>query len=353
MAELEPDWLCLEKRSDCSFFLSWLWIKTWLTTFKEPFQVLRVHCRGQLVGLALVRTLGFRRWGWAPSDRMYLHQTGCRNRDQIWIEYNGFLCAEGYEKSVVSQVFSYLASDNSWDEFVVGGVTSQKAKLMEEESHLNRLDLWQAPTYGVELNDSVRSGNYLASLSKNTRYQINRSGKIYSELYGEVLLDVASNIEDALSFFRMAGPLHQARWGDKLGQSGYSNKYFVEFHCNLIEAAWPSRNLDLIRIQAGTHTLGYFYNFLYRGKVYFYLSGLTPEENPKLKPGLSAHALAIQYYADRGYDYYDFMGGDARYKASLGKKSLELCQVCFRRDRFKFKLEDGLRSMKRVLGAVF
>mgnify|MGYP000226269683 CR=1 FL=1 len=88
---------------------------------------------------------------------------------------------------------------------------------------------------------------------------------------------------------------------------------------------------------------------MYRGTVYFYLSGLCSEENPKLKPGLSGHSLCIQEYVDKGFKYYDFMGGDDRYKASLGKKQGELYQISLQQDRLKFKIENVLRKIKQSL----
>lgn len=348
---LEKDWRTLEKLSECSFFLSWVWIKSWLTVFNAPCQVVRVIYEGKTVGMALLVESEFNQWNRASSKRIYLHQTGCDMRDQIWIEYNGFLCQGLHKEGVVSAFLSHIATEPDWDELVIGGLTSSNSQLFDSLSDLNRRDLSEAPTFGVDLENLAHlSKPYLSQLSKNTRYQINRSFKLYCQLEGEVRLEFAEGLEQAIEFFNSAGTFHLARWGDRLGESGYANEYFVDFHHELIRQAWPLGLIDLIQVKAGDKILGYLYNFLYCGKVYFYLSGLVDENDSKLKPGLCGHSMAIQVYLEKGYGYYDFMAGEARYKASLGCRSEDMFQVSYRRSRLKFQIEDGIRRLKKSLG---
>jgi len=311
--------------------------------------VLKVCNRDSVVALALLTRSRFVKWNCLPSSRIHFHQKGSSLCDQIWTEYNGLLVGDEHRAGAISASMSYLQSSFSdWDELVIGAITKEEAALFESAQGLRRNNLWQSSIYGVNLQKIACSqSDYLATLSRNSRYQIRRSLKLYEAATGSIQLLPAQNLNDALAYLDEIAPFHLARWGENLGESGFANPGFVKFHQALIKIAWGKQQIDIIKVVSGAHVLGYFYNFLYRGTVYFYLSGLCSELDSKLKPGLSGHALCIQNYADNGFKYYDFMGGDDRYKASLGTLQGELFQISLQRNRLKFKIENGLRKIKK------
>ena len=344
---LEQEWLDLEARSNCSFFLSWPWISSWVETFDPECFVLRAEYDGRVVLLALLTKSHFSAPFRFPSTRLHIHQKGNAICDQIWTEYNGFLSEPDHQEAAILAAIDFLQENfSSWDELVVGAITKKSADLLENGLGLERHDLWKTPSYGVNLSAlRDKQQDYLSSLSSNTRYQIRRSLKLYQESGGLELCH-APDLDSALNYLRDVAPLHLHRWGDGVSQSGFANERFVAFHENLIKSAWANNQIDFIKILCGSQVVGYFYNFIYRDTVYFYLSGLVREENSKLKPGLCGHALSIQYYLDSGLRYYDFMGGNERYKANLGEQHDELFQVAFRKKRAKFKIESFLRRVK-------
>lgn len=63
-----------------------------------------------------------------------------------------------------------------------------------------------------------------------------------------------------------------------------------------------------------------------------------------MKPGLLAHALAIQYYAENGRAEYDFLAGDSQYKRSLTSQSRPLNWSVLYRDNRRVR---GLLVLKR------
>ena len=349
---LERDWRELETRSHRSFFLSWTWIGTWLHTFKPECHVLRVELGGVLIALGLIVRSEFHQRFRFASSRIHLHQKGNAICDQIWTEYNGLLCQREFQESAIASAMHYLIKElPGWDELVLGAVTRQTAEQLERASGLARLDLWHTRTYGVDLKSiAEQKADYIDTLSKNTRYQIRRSLRLYEETSGAVTLQFAHSLEDALQFFNDAAPLHLERWGAGLKQSGFANEKFVAFHRELIRRGWAEGQIDLIRVQSGTRVLGYFYNFCFQGIVYFYLSGLIGEVDGKFKPGLCGHALSINHYVRKGMVYYDFMGGEERYKSSLGQCKDELFQLSLQKDRAHFRVENFLRSVKHRLG---
>lgn len=344
---LGEEWRQLEHYSRASVFLSWQWIGVWYSVYQPEVKILRVTHRGGLVGLGLVTEAVERRHGLLVSRCLHLHQTGRPSEDQIWIEYNGFLAAEGYEADVAAACTEYLKeSCRQWDEFVIGAVEADYASALANSASLTPHIRWEAPCYGVDLAP-LRSGNqcYLDSLSGNTRHQIRRTLKLYEGL-GAVRLERPKTVEEAEFLWGSIAPYHLARWGSGDGQSGFANPDFVRFHQEYIRANWKQKGVDLIALKAGEETIAIFYNLLYRGRVYFYLAGIRSESDNRLKPGLLGHSLCVGDYLDRGFDYYDFMGGEERYKSQLGVRHQHLVQVGLQRDRWKLRAERAARSIK-------
>ncbi|MBV8573907.1 MAG: GNAT family N-acetyltransferase, partial [Acetobacteraceae bacterium] len=70
---------------------------------------------------------------------------------------------------------------------------------------------------------------------------------------------------------------------------------------------------------------------------------------PKLKPGLVSHYLCIEHHLQRGGHTYDFMAGDARYKASLGEPGPEMLHLIVQRPTITLRTELALRRTKHKL----
>lgn len=345
-AALRKEWEELQLRSDSSVFLSWLWIGCWLEVYRPRVDVIRVMSGSDLVGLALLVPVVERRHGVIRSRCLRLHQTGIPEQDQIWIEYNGFLACSGMEQQVGEAIFHYLGQQPNWDEFVAGGVSSAMARGFARISGLASHIRWQAPCYGVDLQLVRSSGkSYLDGLSANTRHQIRRSSRLYRE-QGELGLYRPGNPDEAVAMFDEMAPGHIARWGKGPYGSGFNNPWFVRFHRALIRQNWADGGVELMQLRAGERVLASFYNLCYRNTVYFYLGVTVAETDNRLKPGLLGHSLCIEDYLARGFSFYDFMGGQERYKESLGKQHSQLVQISLQRPRMNLALERALRALR-------
>lgn len=346
-ALLRDHWLELEHRAQPTVFLSWQWLGHWLSVYKPDALVLRVTEGERLVGLGLVVETDERRHGVLKSRCLRLHQTGHKLLDQIWIEYNGFLAERGKEEAVAKACLEHLCKVMpGWDEFILGAIDADEAKRYAGITGLYKHVRWEAPCFGVDLDGLRRSGDhYLNTLSRNTRYQINRAHRLYGER-GEVKLVRPDSTEEALAVFDRIGPKHLKRWGDGPDQSGFANPDFVRFHRELIRAQWSEGGVDLVSMMAGDEEIACFYNLLHNQVVYFYLGGMAVETDNRLKPGMLGHSLCIEDYRHHGFHYYDFMGGDERYKSNLGHFHRNLVQIALQRPRFKLKLEDVARRAK-------
>ncbi|WP_166268466.1 GNAT family N-acetyltransferase [Marinobacter caseinilyticus] len=345
---LRDEWEDLESRSSTSVFLSWQWLGQWLAVYKPEAHVIRVTEGHRLVGLGLVVATDECRHGVLRSRCLRLHQTGTKALDQIWIEYNGFLAEAGREQEVASVCLAYLGDERQdWDEFIVGAIDSKEGDFYARSMGLYKHIRWEAPCYGVDLEQLRRSGkHYLDTLSRNTRYQINRSHRMYAQR-NAVELYRPDTVEEALEMFESIGPRHLERWGGGTDQSGYANPEFVRFHRSLIRSEWVKGGIDLVSVKAGNETIACFYNLLHKQVVYFYLGGMLTESDNKLKPGLVGHSLCIEDYRHHGFKYYDFMGGEEQYKVSLGTFHRQLVQVSLQRPRLKLKLEQMIRETRQ------
>ena len=348
-AGLKADWQDLEHRAEPTVFLSWQWLGHWLATYKPAARVLKVTEGERIIGLGLLVETSERRHGVLKSQCLRLHQTGQRLQDQIWIEYNGFLSEKGEEDLVAAASLKYICEElPEWDEFIVGAIDSADADRYAQLTGLHKHIRWEAPCFGVDLDALRRGGvHYLDTLSRNTRYQINRCERRYQKR-GQVQLQRPDSVQGALELFDRIGPRHLQRWGTGADQSGFANPEFVHFHRELIRTQWAEGGVDLVSLMAGNQEIASYYNLLHKGVVYFYLGGMETEADNRLKPGLLGHALCIEDYRHHGFHYYDFMGGDERYKANLGQLHRQLTQISLQRGRFKLKLEDAARRTKQL-----
>lgn len=355
LSELGESWLALERSSNASFFQSWYWIGTWLKTLPPKFKprVLRVTEGGRLVGLGILMFHGGSRHRIMPVGRLLLNETGDPYHDRLTLEYSGILCHPAARAAVTEAALRWLLThDKSWSEFCLSGLLPES--LAEVSAVATRLGLlsWTTdlkPCDYVDL-DAVRQkeGDYISQLSRNTRQQLRRALRLY-EAEGPLSLSAPGNLQEAHRFFDELAELHQIYWTAR-GESGsFSNAYFSQFHRALIDASFADGRIQLLRASAGDQPVGYLYNFLHNGYVYGYQSGFRYDEDPKRKPGLVTHYLAIEENLSHGAKVYDFMAGQGQHKRSLSNATQDMTWLVLQRDLLKNRLEQRLRRIKRQL----
>lgn len=347
--QLRAEWLELEVGSDASFFTSWAWMGTWLASLPDlkALRVLRVRRDGQLIGLGVLgRHIG-RHLGPISARGLFLNATGDEALDNLTIEYNDLLARRGDAELVRRSVIEQLPRvSHHWDELHLPGV--------EPAAHWSQYvgagytqHARRSATYQVDLDRvRARDGDYLGLLSANTRAQIRRSLKEYERL-GALVLEQPANVEEAFDYFQALIGLHQAAWTERGEPGTFADAYIRDFHAQLIRQQFACGSVQLLRVRAGEQSVGYLYNFVWRGRVYNYQSGLDYALGGKHgRPGLVCHALAIEMNARAGLQVYDMMAGEHRYKESLATDCASMEWRVIRRDRLKFRIEDSLRAWK-------
>jgi len=356
--EIESDWCELQERSDCSFFQSWSWIGTWVDQIAsdQKLLVVKVWSSDVLVGLGLFVEKNIRRRLFIHSNALFLNELPFDGKNMV-IEYNGLLADRKYKCAVFVETINHLVKTQpQCDEFYFGAIsdTSCLKELPEAISELVNTDIeLEAPTWIVDLR-SIEGGrdSYLASLSKNTRWQIKRSLRIYEEK-AQLKIVEASDLNDALQFFDGLKDLHTQRW-NAIGLPGsFANPDWEAFHRNLIRHSFSKGEIQLLKVSGADGALGYLYNFIWRKRVYMVQSGFVLPEDNRLMPGYMIHVLAVEFNKNKGMHEYDFMYGDSRYKTSLSDHQEKLTWLAFKRHRFKFTLENHFVRMGRAVKSAF
>lgn len=343
-------WMELTRVAPHSYFLSWAWMETWLGTLPDYCDVkLAVAvCDGKP---AIACFFGFRsvgRHGFVKSSACFLNETGFGDPDSLVIEFNGVLCRPN-TASTPSHLLS--AIEPGWDEIHVGRVEPSEWEHISV-SGARVVVTRKVPSPFVDLAGITSLPDYFGKLSPNARHQLRRAYRLYEEAYGPVCLEVASNRTQAMDIYKELVALHQARWSAVGKKGAFSSTYFDEFHKMLIEQRFKTGEIQLLRIKAGSETIGCLYNFCYKGKVYCYQSGIRHHIDNRLKTGMICHAEAIAFNARAANQEYDFLGGSGQYKRTLATHARELSDFVIQRDSAQFKVERVLKELKHRLQGI-
>jgi CelD/BcsL family acetyltransferase involved in cellulose biosynthesis len=336
---LAAAWMELESRADGGFFLSWQWIGTWLRVTGAKPVLVKASDAGTVMALGLLAPVQTRRHLLAISQ-LCLHETGSAACDAVMIEHNNFLMARSAPPDLATDIFKALqAADAGWQEIVLGGVPLSLVSAAEAAGlHIEADRI--SPQFGVDL--SAGPQDWEQTLSANQRAQL-RQSRAFAGKIGSLRLEAASDARQALDFFEKMVVLHTAYWQAQNRAGAFATEFSRDFHRELICAG--EGGTELLALSAGDQVLGYLYNFRHGGRIYNYQSGFSYSDDNRHRPGLIAHAMAIQQAKDRRFQVYDFLAGDAPYKARLGKPMGSLFWCRAQKSSSLLRLESAAREL--------
>jgi len=320
---LEVEWRALEAQSAGSVFLSWPWIGATAIIAAPNSLVVRIRRGDRIVGLGLIG-MRKRRFPWLRRPDLHLNETGEPAEDRIMTEYNGLLTWKGEEKEVAEAFLATIGGDKDLGshDLRLSGVSDLWGDLCLRRGLATRLSRPpQVAPYATL--DAQAANDPLATMTRNSRQQINRSLRYY-ERRGPLALERATDAEQALEWLDALEAPHTRSWRLRGKAGAFSTPAFKNFHRRLISTAFAEGVPDILRVRAGETILGYLYNLRWRGEAYSYQSGFHFEDDPQARPGLVAHVMAMRLYRAEGFSTYRFLAGDARYKTSLATDSDEL-----------------------------
>lgn len=336
---LASDWLLLESKSNCSFYLTWAWIGFWLEQVSLPFFVLKGTQGTNIVALSIIFKKTRKVLGFIPIEQWWINRTGQEAYDQCWIEENDFLIYSSQRLLIRNAIVEFLKKEPSWRELILGMSHSKTLDALSSISP-EKIIMLDDKGYGVKYSE-IDNTYEQDVLSRNTRQKIRQSEKLLL-VEGELSFHVYTSEAEKNLCFDDIVKLHVARWQNTATPSGFNNQYFKSMLFKLISQ--PS--VEISCVQLNKIAVAYLININYNNKIYFYLSALKPMTNPKIKLGMLIQQKAVEYYKKLGFEYYDFLAGEARYKSSLSNDSYTQQMRCFHRTSLLHKIEKSLKIIK-------
>jgi CelD/BcsL family acetyltransferase involved in cellulose biosynthesis len=307
-------WRDLEQRSECSFFQSWTWVGC-LAAERFPDAVLVEAIEaGRTVALGLFNRVRHR----VGPPTLFLGENGTAELDCPYVEQNGILTEAGCDADLTALCLRSLAAAH---DVVLSGVGAPVLAAAQHAACLVAAERGQESPF-IDLAAVRRAGgNYLAGRSANTRHQVRRSDRFYQR-GGPIRLERAGSVQLAHVMLDRMAELHQAVWEGRGKPGSFSAPFFRRFHYALIEVGLPRGEIALLKVLSGDTTIGFLYNFVWRGRMSAYQSGFAYRGGEgQAKPGVTCHHAGILAALDLGLDVYDFLAGNDRYKRSLANQS--------------------------------
>jgi hypothetical protein len=344
--------LLADQSSQTTYFLTPDWVDAWLEVYGG-------RLRPELVVFSAAETpvgacLLVRRTEWVagfPVRRIYLNTSGEGEDSSACIEFNLLLALDGWQRTVGAALAGYVSKER-WDEFCAPGVPEGSAQALLRETFAGmdeRTDCM--PARYVSLRD-VRDagGDYYSALAPKVRRQVASYVRRYETL-GTLVVESAKDLPEALAALDRLAVLHQQTWKGRGHPGSFSSPEFVAFHRALLRRAIPSGTAQLLVVRAGGEEVGLTYNFIHRGKVCAYSTGLSYREDNSFKPGFVTQIASVIHCLQLGLDEYDFMGGAQNYKREMGPRVRELAWMVFERRTMRMRAMRALRRLKAGLEA--
>jgi CelD/BcsL family acetyltransferase involved in cellulose biosynthesis len=308
-------WIDATAAGSTPFFLGWTWMSAWLAATGAAPLLLRGRRDDGAGGIGLLSPARGR-----DGARVFaLNEAGDPARDTPFIERNGLAGLDPSDLPAVAALARFFVGARrsgelaGWDEIRLSGVPRGWMDCFAAAGLHVELRA-ASTTQAVDLAALRGQGDPLAAMRPNTRQQIRRARRLYAAL-GDVVLervDGDAALDELVS-------LHQARWTAKGAAGAFASPVFAAFVRELLARGGPIGAVELLRARAGRHSFAMLLNLVAGGVVSNYVSGVAPVADNRFKPGLLAHALAIERALAAGHRSYDLLAGASRYKQSLAE----------------------------------
>lgn len=340
---VEAVWRQLEAVARPIYFLSWGWIENWLTCLPagEAPKLAVLVDRGTPIAACFLRRRRLRRHRVISSRALFMNAVGDWAYDELCVEHNALLAAGG---ASLAQLIGLLPGN--WDELFLPALDAPTfdalARAQLPASLRVRVDREVGDHY-IDLA-KVRASGYLPLLGSSTRAQLRKAQRQAPS----ATFQVARTLAEAHDIYEELVVLHQRAWQQKGERGAFADKWFDRFHRRLIARRFEHGEIQLVRLRTAEETIGCLYNFVLSGRVLVYQTGINPDADRTLKPGFFTHLFAVEHNAKDGHATYDFLGGDAQYKKSLGTDETRITWARVQKKQLVFALEDRARAWWRA-----
>lgn len=321
-------------------FLSGDWQECWLLSMSTLPNIISFKAGNQPIGYA---TIGrYKPSNLLPHYVSLINQSGNRQFDQIWIEFNSIVCDDTMLTHCINALFDELFKQHRCARIVLSMCENTSAWLSVCRDRDLRFSEDKVNAYRAILPEGSNDTALIDSFSANTRQQLRRGIRRAHDIFGDITITAACANEN-IQYWEALARLHIAKWAKTNEGSGFNNPHFLKHHERFIKQH-PDK-ICLLKLSAGKEVLGYGYYLLSNNNMsgnsasentvtgdtasnnaaLFYCAGLNQSiDDNTVKPGYLLHFYAMEYFRARGLRQYDFMAGEFRYKRSLSNQSYSM-----------------------------
>jgi len=347
--KLEVAWQNLSEASaTTSIFQTYQWNRTWWKYFGKRGDLYLVHFKKGESSIAIAPF--FRdRVEWAGKEWYHaLRFIGSNVSQPIgqpllgllsYTDYLDLLILPGYETEVLNRLADLLAElQTEIDEILLESVPSTSLLLQELSSRLKQKGIHVETTPCSTHQQVELPGNwdeYLATLSKNSRYHARRALKkievpdrrLFTVHQAQTLSDIEFHFEEMVR-------LHQNRW-NRLGSLGtFAENRNLQFHREVVQHFYKMGwiQLNILSPVEEPDSVAIDLNYHYKGKLFGIHCTVDDEsEYYQAGPGTSLIYHTLKSAMIEGCLHYDFLRGEEPYKQVLANRTQITQNISIRR----------------------
>lgn len=250
-----------------------------------------------------------------------LHLIGCVDVT----DYVDLIYSSDDSEKVIKAVLDYLctSSEVPWDVIHLCNVIESSPTLTVFPELARTMGL--AVTTGdedvcpvIELPADYET--YLESLDKKQRHELRRKRRRAEENgVSWYLVSPEHNIEEEIE-----------RFLELMARSTSEKTSFLEipghrgFFKEIGQRMFAQGLLDLTFLTVNNQRAAAMWNFVYKGRMMLYNSGLNPVDYASLSPGIVLLTYNIEHTITSGCNMYDFLQGDEEYKFRMGATPIKV-----------------------------
>lgn len=352
LSTIKEQWSRLELSADADFSLSWSWMESWLKLVDGATNIYLFTCTindDPVAMCFLTLSKAKRLKGRLTVTQLQLNEFLQDGLNMV-VAYNGLLGPRQHMEPAWACFVSTAESwSSAWDEIAVSSLRRSQCQRLAKIQAGTTIKLEKMfRCWCLDLNPGASSlDDLIDGFKRKSRQQLRQTRKAYSAL-GELSIQAAETVHEALSFFQKMGELHTLRW-QRVGNAGsFSNPSWVSFHTDLIRRCFDRGYVQLLRVSCSGQAIGYLYGHVYGGTVYMHQTGFVESEDNRVRPGYISHCLAMLHNIEQGNYRYDFLPDEQEsYKKFFMEEGAPVFWVLVQRPRLKFLVERAMRQLRR------
>ena len=279
--------------SNSNVFLSYEWITTWISVFKNCVSVLAVVTVWDLDELVCLLPL-YKRAG----DRAGV----------FWFVGSGEpeaaeVCSEGLDmlsarliSTEINQLLKKAIDTIGLKKLVVSNSTEiNQVSMMFEYLGYKNLKEFKGNRYFINTGDSK------TKLEKRTFRYLKAAEK------RGITYHVVENVSDLELAFDELKRLHNTKWRRPGHPSIFDHPLFDAFHNSVLQKLLAVEKLSLIAIKKNEQTIAVNYSMISGDDLVFYQSGVDTSFKPNISPGMLLHCAQLRQARILNLNNYDFL----------------------------------------------